>query len=546
MAEQSPEQKKAIEDLERSTTAQNIFEKGRAGYPALYLITQEDNLAQRDIKIASRALGRRLFIWTEGVGLVEDKPKSKPIEDTMFPQQALAWLGNLTNEPKDHGIVVILRLFHHSMSGMSDSPAIQAKILDIVPNMKVTKRMLIVTAPYVKLPPEVEKEFALIESKLPTAAQLRETLDGIITGTGLKGDKIPSEDKKKHLIESAMGLTTVEAENALTLSAVRPSIRKELSNIWDPKIVLEEKCQALKKTGLLEYIPAPTDGMKQIGGLENLKTWIRKRKAAFSEKAKAFGLPPPRGLLLVGPPGTGKSLTAKAISGELDLPLLRMDMGKMYGSLVGQSEANVRQAIQVAEALAPCVVWIDEIEKGISGANAGSLDSGVGARVLGTLLTWMQEKTAPVIVYATANDVTRMPPELLRKGRFDEIFFVDLPSEEERAEIFAIHMTRLGRAKLLQDKIDLKGLVDASENYSGSEIKAAIEDALATAFYADRELSEEDIKEALESTQPLFKTMKEVIEATRRWCESRARPANTRSIKDNLTKVGQTGRTVQV
>jgi SpoVK/Ycf46/Vps4 family AAA+-type ATPase len=525
----------AMEDLKRSDTAQAIFEKGRAGYPALYLITAEDNRTQREVKIAAKALDRKLFIWTEGVGIVEDKKNSKAIADTEMPIMALKAMGSLPV-----GSVIILRLFHHSMSGMSDSPEIQARLLDLIPDFKVSKRMLVVTSPYVKLPPELEKEFAVIESKLPTAGQLMETLNGIVSGSNLKGPLAPDEDRKHQLIDSALGLTTMEAENALTLSIIRPRIRKD-KLIWDPKIVLEEKCSALKKTGLLEYIPAPADGMDQIGGLDNLKGWVRKRKRAFTEEAKAFGLAAPRGLLLVGPPGTGKSLTAKAVSGELNLPLLRLDMGKMYGSLVGQSEANIRGAINIAEAIAPCVVWIDEIEKGVSGANAGALDSGVGARVLGTLLTWMQEKTSPVLVYATANNVHAMPPELLRKGRFDEIFFVDLPSFEERKEILRIHLTRVGRWKLVESKkIDIDHLAaDTTENFTGSEIKAAIEDGMFTAFDNSRELSQADLQDAFDSTQSLYKTMKESIDATRKWCETRARPANERGVKESLIGSGR-------
>jgi SpoVK/Ycf46/Vps4 family AAA+-type ATPase len=536
--EVSAEEAEALKELERSETSQVIYEKGRAGYPAIYLVTSEDNRSQREVKIAARALQRGLYIWTEGIGVLQDRKGAKVAEDTAYPLQALNHAATL---PK--GSVILLRLLHHHMSGTGESPAIQARLLDMLPNFKVDRKMLIVTAPYVKLPPEIEKEFALIESQLPKTSQILESLDGIISATGLKGNLVPDDTKKQHLIEAALGLTTNEAENALTLAIVRPRIKKD-PNIWDPKIVLAEKCQALKKTGLLEYIPASRDGMNQLGGLDNLKTWVRKRKRAFTDEAREYGLPPPRGMLLVGPPGTGKSLTAKAVSGELELPLLRLDMGKMYGSLVGQSEANMRQAIQVAEAISPCIVWIDEIEKGVSGSGAGALDSGVGARVLGTLLTWMQEKTSPVLVYATANNVLSMPPELLRKGRFDEIFYVDLPSFEERKEIFRIHLQRLHRWKLVESKkINLDQLAgETTENFSGSEIKAAIEEALFTAFdCSGRELSQADLQDAFDSTQPLYKTMKEQIEACRKWCESRARPANAKSLKAAMVS----GRTVE-
>ena len=364
-------------------------------------------------------------------------------------------------------------------------------------------------------------------TQLPSKTQLLEQLDGVVEGSNLKDDLIPSPKRREELVEAALGLTTSEAENAMTLAIVRPRLAKD-PNIWDPKIVLEEKCQALKKTGLLEYIPVNPDGLKQVGGLEVLKGWVRKRKAAFTEKAQAFGLPPPKGILLVGPAGCGKSLSAKAISGELGLPLLRLDMGKMFGSLVGQSEANMRQAIQVAEAIAPCILWIDEIEKGLAGSTGGSHDSGVGARVLGTILTWMQDKKSPVFVYATANDVQGLPPELLRKGRFDEMFSVDLPTIGERADIFGIHLRKKGRAKLIE-----KGAINVdtlaahvSEGFTGAEIEAAIIEGMYSAFDANREVVTKDIEDALSNSKPMSKMMAEKILAIRKWCKDRTRQAN--------------------
>jgi SpoVK/Ycf46/Vps4 family AAA+-type ATPase len=286
--------------------------------------------------------------------------------------------------------------------------------------------------------------------------------------------------------------------------------------------------------------------MNQVGGLENLKSWVRKRKRAFTEEALKFGLRAPRGILLVGPAGCGKSLTAKAVSGELHLPLLRLDMGKMFGSLVGQSEANMRQAIHIAETIAPCILWIDEIEKGLAGSNAGSLDSGVGARVLGTILTWMQEKKTPVFVYATANDVTGLPPELLRKGRFDEIFSVSLPNRRERADILRIHLTNRGRGGLIGNgKIDINDIAaGTSEGFTGAEIEAAIDEAMYAAFDANKDLNSFDLKEAFGNTQPLSKTMAEKLEAIKRWCESRTRPANQpENIAQPVNKSG--GRSIE-
>jgi hypothetical protein len=397
MAEEKKVEEKKEEGTEHSTapekpsTSQRIFEKARAGCAAVYVVSAEDMRSQSEIKQAAKELERRMYVWTFGKGLIEIVDNARtipvPISDTELPPGLLNALaknndrGHRFIEPKS---IVVLRLFDHFM----DDPLVQSALLDIIPEYKLTGRMIVVLTPVVKLPPHLEKEFSLIETQLPGKEKLGEVLDGIIEGSKLKGNMVPTAERRIELIESALGLTTSEAEDAMSLSMVRPRIRKS-KNIWDPKIVMEEKCTALKKTGLLEYIPAPPDGLADVGGLKILKGWLAKRKNAFTIRAREFGLPPHKGIILVGPPGTGKSLTAKAASAELNMPLLRLDMGKMFGSLVGQSEANIRQAIQVAEAVAPCILWVDEIEKGTAGSNAGNLDSGVGARVMGTVLTWI-------------------------------------------------------------------------------------------------------------------------------------------------------------
>lgn len=514
-------------------TVSSIVEKGRAGYPAIYLNTNEDLRTQADIKMAAKTLKRKLFVWTLTKGAIEDREKSVPLSDTEDPPGLLDALSK-----PGKGEIYILRLFHHHL----DNPIVQARILDLIPKFKVSSRMLIVTAPVVKLPPEIEKEFTLVENVLPTREELNTLIDGIIEATQLPKELQPSPERRAELLDAALGLTMSEAENALTLSIIRPRIADPNStNVWDPRIVMEEKCQALKRTGLLEYISVPEDGMKQVGGLENLKEWVRKRKKAFTEEAKKFGLRPPKGILLVGPSGCGKSLTAKAISGELHLPLLRLDMGKMFGSLVGQSEANIRQALHIAETMAPCILWIDEIEKGLAGMGGGSHDSGVGARVLGTILTWMQEKKSPVFVYATANDVSSLPPELLRKGRFDEIFSVSLPNRRERHDILRIQISQRNRGNLIaNNKINLEELSGSiSEGFTGAEIDAIVDAAMYAAFDVGKDLNNFDLREAFESTQPQSKTMVEKFEAIRKWCESRTRSANAPELPVQTSKSGR-------
>lgn len=513
-----------------------IREKGKAGYAGLYLVSSEDTLSQMQIKEAAADLKRDLYVWTFGKGLVKDGKNAKSIENTQTPPSVLEHLKSVPEKS-----IIILRLFHHYMEDHN----VQAKLIDLLPEFKQSMKMLIVLTPVLSIPPELEKDFTLIQSSLPSKEMLAKVLKGI----QVPKEKEPSPDLARELIDAACGLTTTEAENVFALSLVRPSYLKTPGVVWDPKVVLEEKCAALKKTGLLEYIPTEGIGMAQIGGMKELKTWVRRRKRAFTEEAKAYGLPPPKGILMVGPPGSGKSLGAKAVSAELGLPLIRCDFGKLFGSLVGQSEGNMRKAIEGAEAMAPCVFWIDEIEKALAGSTGGSSDSGVGARLLGYLLTWMQEKTSSVFVYATANDVTSLPPELLRKGRFDEMWSVLLPNQEERKEILDIHLKKrkleasVGKGGVL---IDLDKFAKSTAGFSGAEIEAAIIEAMYQSFDENHALNSFDLKSACDSLLPLSKTMAEKLMALERWCRARTRPANgddTTSVEETIKNAG--GRAVE-
>lgn len=286
-------------------------------------------------------------------------------------------------------------------------------------------------------------------------------------------------------------------------------------------LILSEKKQIIKKSSILEYYDSQ-ENITNIGGLENLKSWISKRTRSFSEEARNFGLPEPKGILLLGVQGCGKSLSAKAISSIWKLPLLKLDMGAIFGKYVGESESNVRKAIKTIESVAPAILWIDELEKGFSGM--GNADShGTDSRVFASFLTWLQEKTKPVFVIATANDVSALPPELLRKGRFDEIFFVDLPTKQERIDIFKIHL--LKRIKDVT-KFDLNLLAEKSNGYSGAEIEQVIISALYDAFDENREVELNDIIVNIEKSVPLSVTMKEKIDCLRNWAKSRTVPAS--------------------
>jgi len=280
----------------------------------------------------------------------------------------------------------------------------------------------------------------------------------------------------------------------------------------------------VKKNGLLELIESK-ESLADIGGLDQLKSWLLKRREAFSPRAKEYGLPVPKGLLILGIPGTGKSLTAKATAAVFGLPLLKLDAGRIFAGLVGQSESNLRSVIQTAEAIAPCVLWIDEVEKGFAGSrSSGATDGGTSSRVFGSFISWMQEKTAPVFVVATANDVSQLPPEMLRKGRWDELWFVDLPNREEREAIWSIQIAKYGRDPR---DFDIPQFAKSTEGLTGSEIEQVFIEALYQGFDQGSEPGDLTIGEVLVDFVPLSKLMAEQISGLREWAKGRARPATT-------------------
>jgi SpoVK/Ycf46/Vps4 family AAA+-type ATPase len=319
---------------------------------------------------------------------------------------------------------------------------------------------------------------------------------------------LDNPDLQREVAEAALGLTESEARQVFDKTSVR-------DKKFSIPTILQEKKHIIRKSGILEFYEAKV-GMESVGGLPNLKSWLAKREASFNQKARDFGLPSPKGILLLGVPGCGKSLAAKAISSGWQMPLLRLDVGKVFGSLVGSSEENMRRAIQTAEAVAPAIMWLDELEKGFSGTkSSGSSDGGTTARVFATFLTWLQEKTSPVFVIATANDVSQLPPELLRKGRFDEIFFVDLPNRKERVDILRIHLQRRNRDP---ENFDLGRLVEASAGYSGSELEEVIVTGLYNAFDeggGDTDITTEGLLAAMTEVIPFSQTMRERLSGMR-------------------------------
>ncbi len=483
----------------------------RARYPIIYLITWEERRAIDELKMLADKQGKDLCVWSQSVGFttrMEDESKQK-IRD---PQSVLEFIIE-----SDDVAIYVLKDYHPYIM----EPAVIRLLRDAAEALKTSYKTLIILSPILRIPPELEKDLTVLDYKLPDADDMRGLLNELIEAVSdnprVRIDLKP--DEKEKLIQAALGLTAVEAENAFS----RVLVSKGRLSVEDIDDILAEKKQIVRKSGLLEYFE-PEDEFDHVGGMKPLKSWLRKRGMAFSEKAREYGLPDPRGILLVGVQGCGKSLTAKAVSNLWKLPLIRMDFGRLFSSLVGSSEENMRRAMGVAESIAPCILWIDEIEKGMSGVeNSGSMDAGTATRVFGTFITWMQEKKSPVFVIATANNIEALPPEIMRKGRFDEIFFVDLPNPKERAEIFNIH---IGRTERNPDDYDIRELVLSSKNFSGAEIREAIISGMYDGFSQDREYDTEDIVRNIEATIPLARTMPDAIKTLREWAGVRARRAN--------------------
>ncbi len=495
----------------------------RARYPLIYLVSWEETRILEKLKEMAEARRKRLFLWsiTRGIFLPEDDP-SKVDEATRDPLNALTYVEKTT----DPALFVFLD-FH---SFLNDQTVIR-KLRDLVNNLKSTYETLIIVSPVLTVPVELEKEFVVIDYDLPAFDEIKELLDGIIEVVSSNQDVVVdlSEETKERLIKAALGLTRSEAENAFARAIV---LDKRLDK-EDIDNVLEEKKQAIRKSKFLEYFEAKED-FNNVGGLDNLKDWLTKRGVAFTQKATEFGLPQPKGILLIGVQGCGKSLTAKAVANLWKLPLLRLDIGAVFSGIVGSSEENMRRAIKAAETLAPIILWIDEIEKGLSGVQSSTFsDAGTSARVFSTFLTWLQEKTAPVFVIATANNIQLLPPELLRKGRFDEIFFVDLPSTEERKEIFNIHIKKKKRDP---GKFDLEALARESPGYSGAEIEQAVISSMYDAFLENRDITTQDILKNVKLSIPLSVTMKENIEQIRTWAHDRARCASSAQLQNSCKK----------
>ena len=484
----------------------------RARYPLIYLVTFEEQRIEGLLGEIARAHGKDLVEWsaTRGLRTFTGAHRGEPIEGTTDPVAALMYVHKL---PKPS--LVILKDFHRHL----EEAMVVRALRELGNALKAQYTTVLVVAPTLRLPEELEKEVTVVDVPLPTKHDLLQLLREIarLVTKNRKATVDLNAEQADSLVSAAHGLTLSEAENAFA-KAIAQDNKLDGSDL---RLILDEKSQVIRKSGLLEYY-GTDQAMTDVGGLTHLKRWLSRRKNAFSDAAREFGLPSPKGLLLLGVQGCGKSLTAKAIATSWKLPLVRLDMGRIYSGLVGSSEENLRKAIRAVESLAPVVLWVDEVEKGLAGST-GSNDTGVSARVFGTLLTWLQEKTSPVFVVATANRIESLPPELLRKGRFDEIFFVDLPSEEERTEIFNIQLKRRKRDPA---KFPVAELAKLTHQFSGAEIEQLVIAGLYDAFADGVELSPQHLLTAAKETPPLAVTMAEDVKRLRDWAKTRTRPAS--------------------
>ncbi len=488
----------------------------RARYPLLWVVTPEEKRALEEIDSLAQEHKKRLLIWSVTTGLINP---ARPDRTDSSKRDPLALLTTILDDSEP--CIWVLRDFHPFLK----EPTIVRRLREVSFGLQTqsASKTVILLGPVLKIPPELEKEITVIDFNLPTESQIEAMLTQVIESARRGEIKIDLDRRQRvRLVKACLGLTQAESANAIAKAIIQAKGRLDSDAI---EAVTAEKQQIIRKSGLLEFY-ASEEQLTGVGGLETLKEWLRKRVRAFGEEARAFGLPEPKGILLVGVQGCGKSLVAKSVANSWRLPLLRLDVGRLFASLVGSSEENLRTAIKVAESIAPVVLWVDEIEKGFSGVGSSNVsDAGTAARVFGSFVTWLQEKKAPVFVIATANSVEHLPPELVRKGRFDEIFFVDLPDAHERTAIWQIHIKKRNRNP---EQFDPHTLAMASDGLSGAEIEQAVIAGLYEAFDQGRPLEMSDLLDVLQDTVPLSRMMAEEIDALRTWARQRARRASAR------------------
>lgn len=517
--------------MTNKVTSQKLSGLINASFPFIYIPTwEEDRAIELIVNTVNNQdmvkIPRKIFTWSQAQGFESDEQSKKEI---LQPSQALDFVRNYKEQA-----IFILKDFHvfFGLKNAQPNYLIIRKLRDLATELKSNRKTVIFISPQLVIPEDMQKEISVLDFPLPDYDEILAVLESL--KEGLPEDSVNlTLDEQDKLIRAAQGLTYQEAENAFA----RAIVTLHGLNINALHIIHDEKNQVIKKTGILEFVNSDLKE-NDIGGLGNLKKWLKKRNNSWLDTAQKYNIPAPKGVLITGVPGCGKSLTAKAMSAIWGLPLLKLDMGKIFSGVVGSSEENMRRAIATAEAVSPSILWVDEIEKGLSGTkNSG--DSGTSARIFATFLTWMQEKTKPVFVIATANDISGLPPELLRKGRFDEIFFVDLPTKKEREQIFALHLKKrltdnMVNRDLVIDSELLGDLSLRTEGFVGAEIEQTVISALYEAFFENRGLLKSDLIKAIEETVPLSTTQKEQITALRNWAGTRAVLATSREDREQI------------
>lgn len=524
------EAKKTLQQMATPEFTSDMKALVRSRTPLIYLVSTEERRLIKYFQAFSQAAGYRTLIWDFYNGLLDIssmKPGGLVVGSSKDPVATLDWILKESTEEKQivplpgakaPRATLYLMLDFHRCLQPSCSPEIERR-LRVFHRMDSNSNIILV-GPHFVSTPALEKCISVIDFPYPNKEELKSALYSVVEPVITKAPNIKQDTEKNEdkLINAVMGLTHAEAEAAFAKSIVT---HKRL----DIPTILREKQQIIRKTGVLEFY-IPEVGMDGIGGLGNLRSWLKQRKMAFSKEAREYGISKPKGILLIGVPGAGKSLAAKATAKLYEIPLLRLDFGSLFNSLVGESERTVRNAIKLAEAVAPCVLWCDEIDKGLSGSrSSGVSDSGVTSRVIATFLTWMQEKQSDVFIICTANQHENLPTEFLRAGRFDEIFFVDLPSPSERVEILQALLRRKGRKPEDFSLEEIAGA--ASDGCTGAEIEKAIDLAMLSGFYASREFTTDDIVHAFTTFHSLSKTRPEVIEQMQIWAQQRCVKANS-------------------
>jgi len=507
--------------------------------PIVVMETVEEMRAVRLVRAACSSLSLATFEWSIASGLVRcgsevgelvpetgfsaggpghDLSGAQALYNSKEPAQALSNLEAMSLEA-----AFVLKDFHRHM----DDPVVVRRLRDVGQKFSTNRRTVIITAPSITIPAELGSLVEFLELPLPDKQRLRQIIDEMTIRVGKTRTLKRTLDSAglDAMANNLRGLTEEEAERAASQAIVtRYGITAE--TVTD---VLQAKKEQLRHSGMLEFIDA-SENLSSVGGLDNLKRWLAQRRGTWEDAAREYGLEAPRGAIILGVQGCGKSMCARAIAGEWKLPLVKFDTAAIFDKYIGETEKRIQKVFRVAEGLAPCVFWIDELEKIFagSGPDSASVDAGVSSRILAAFLSWMQDRKAPVFVAATCNNVSALPPELIRKGRFDELFFVDLPNQAERKQIFAIH---LKRRKRNPTEFDLDQAAAAARGYSGAEIEAAVQTALYAAFSSKQIVSTQGLLDALKATVPLSVTRSEEIEELRAWASQRAVPASLADAK---------------